>query len=38
MSLALLKQESGSELTPAEAELLTLGIPGAQARIAQEAC
>jgi 2-polyprenyl-6-methoxyphenol hydroxylase-like FAD-dependent oxidoreductase len=37
MSLALLKQESGSELTPAEAELLTLGIPGAQARIAQEA-
>ena len=37
MSLALLRQESGSELTPAEEELLTLGIPGAQARIAQEA-
>ena len=37
MSLALLKQESGSELTPPEAALLELGIPGAQARIAQEA-
>jgi 2-polyprenyl-6-methoxyphenol hydroxylase-like FAD-dependent oxidoreductase len=38
MSLALLKQESGgSGLTPEEAELLELGIPGAQARIAQEA-
>jgi 2-polyprenyl-6-methoxyphenol hydroxylase-like FAD-dependent oxidoreductase len=37
MSLALLKQESGGELTAREAELLKLGIPGAQARIAQEA-
>jgi 2-polyprenyl-6-methoxyphenol hydroxylase-like FAD-dependent oxidoreductase len=37
MSLALLKQESGSDLTPEESELLDLGIPGAQARIAQEA-
>jgi 2-polyprenyl-6-methoxyphenol hydroxylase-like FAD-dependent oxidoreductase len=37
MSLALLKQESGGELTARDAELLELGIPGAQARIAQEA-
>jgi 2-polyprenyl-6-methoxyphenol hydroxylase-like FAD-dependent oxidoreductase len=37
MSLVLLKQESGRELTPEEAELAALGIPGAQARIAQEA-
>jgi 2-polyprenyl-6-methoxyphenol hydroxylase-like FAD-dependent oxidoreductase len=37
MSLALLRQESGVELTPQEAELVQLGIPGAQARIAQEA-
>ena len=37
MSLALLKQESGKDLTEREAELLQLGIPGAQARLAQEA-
>jgi len=37
MSLALLKQESGAELTAREAGLVELGIPGAQARIAQEA-
>ena len=37
MSLALLKQESGAELTDREAALVQLGIPGAQARIAQEA-
>jgi 2-polyprenyl-6-methoxyphenol hydroxylase-like FAD-dependent oxidoreductase len=37
MSLALLRQESGGELSAAEAALLELGIPGAQARIAQEA-
>ena len=37
MSLALLKQETGTELTSREAVLLELGIPGAQARIAQEA-
>ncbi|WP_138757252.1 FAD-dependent monooxygenase [Modestobacter altitudinis] len=38
MSLALLKQETGgADLTPAETEMLELGIPGAQARIAQEA-
>jgi 2-polyprenyl-6-methoxyphenol hydroxylase-like FAD-dependent oxidoreductase len=38
MSLALLKQESGSgDLTPEETDLVKLGIPGAQARIAQEA-
>ena len=37
MSLALLKQESGADLTTDEAELVALGIPGAQARLAQEA-
>ena len=37
MSRALLKRESGSELTGEEAELVELGIPGAQARIATEA-
>jgi len=37
MSLALLKQETGSELTARDTELLSLGIPGAQGRIAQEA-
>jgi 2-polyprenyl-6-methoxyphenol hydroxylase-like FAD-dependent oxidoreductase len=37
MSLALLKKESGAELTASEAGLLELGIPGAQARMAQEA-
>jgi 2-polyprenyl-6-methoxyphenol hydroxylase-like FAD-dependent oxidoreductase len=37
MSLALLTQETGGELTSEQTELLTLGIPGAQARIAQEA-
>jgi 2-polyprenyl-6-methoxyphenol hydroxylase-like FAD-dependent oxidoreductase len=37
MSLALLKQESGGALSAEEAELVTVGIPGAQARLAQEA-
>jgi 2-polyprenyl-6-methoxyphenol hydroxylase-like FAD-dependent oxidoreductase len=36
MSLALLKQETGIDLSSREAELLQLGIPGAQARIANE--
>ncbi len=36
MSLALLKQETGTELSSRETELLQLGIPGAQARIANE--
>jgi hypothetical protein len=37
MSLALLKQEMGRQMTPDEEELVKLGIPGAQARLAQEA-
>jgi 2-polyprenyl-6-methoxyphenol hydroxylase-like FAD-dependent oxidoreductase len=37
MSLALLQQETGGNLTSEQTELLTLGIPGGQARIAQEA-
>ncbi|MDL4814133.1 FAD-dependent monooxygenase [Actinomadura opuntiae] len=37
MSLALLKQETGTELTAEEEDLVELGIPGAQARLAQEA-
>jgi 2-polyprenyl-6-methoxyphenol hydroxylase-like FAD-dependent oxidoreductase len=37
MSLALLKQEAGVALTGEEVQLAELGIPGAQARIAQEA-
>jgi 2-polyprenyl-6-methoxyphenol hydroxylase-like FAD-dependent oxidoreductase len=36
-SLALLKQETGTELTDQEAQLVSIGIPGAQARLAQEA-
>jgi 2-polyprenyl-6-methoxyphenol hydroxylase-like FAD-dependent oxidoreductase len=36
MSLALLKQETGSELTPADLELLQMGIPGAQAKLAAQ--
>ena len=37
MSLALLKHETRSALTTDEVELLKLGIPGALARLAQEA-
>jgi 2-polyprenyl-6-methoxyphenol hydroxylase-like FAD-dependent oxidoreductase len=37
MSLALLKQETGAELTAAERDLVALGIPGAQAKLALEA-
>ncbi|HET6394922.1 MAG TPA: hypothetical protein VFG13_19000 [Blastococcus sp.] len=36
--LALLKQETGGELTPEEAHPAKLGIPGAPARLAQEGC
>jgi 2-polyprenyl-6-methoxyphenol hydroxylase-like FAD-dependent oxidoreductase len=36
-SLALLKQETGSELTVEEAPLASIGIPGALARLAREA-
>jgi 2-polyprenyl-6-methoxyphenol hydroxylase-like FAD-dependent oxidoreductase len=36
-SLALLKQETGSELTGEEAQLASIGIPGALARLAREA-
>jgi 2-polyprenyl-6-methoxyphenol hydroxylase-like FAD-dependent oxidoreductase len=37
LSLALLRQEQGAEPTPEEAELLAIGIPGAQVRLSQEA-
>jgi 2-polyprenyl-6-methoxyphenol hydroxylase-like FAD-dependent oxidoreductase len=37
MSLALLKQETGTELSTEETRLAALGISGAQARLAQEA-
>ncbi|MFC8427973.1 FAD-dependent monooxygenase [Streptomyces sp. NPDC057253] len=37
MSLALLKQEMRADMTPDEQEMVKLGIPGAQARLAQEA-
>ncbi len=37
MSLALLKQETGVTLSTEESQLAALGIPGAQARLAQEA-
>ncbi|MCZ0999504.1 FAD-dependent monooxygenase [Streptomyces mirabilis] len=37
MSLALLKQEMGAEMTPDEEELAKVGIAGALARLAQEA-
>ena len=37
MSMALLRQESGAELTARDTELLALGIPGAQARLAEQA-
>jgi 2-polyprenyl-6-methoxyphenol hydroxylase-like FAD-dependent oxidoreductase len=36
-SLGLLKQENGEQLTPAESDLLAVGVPGAQARLAREA-
>jgi 2-polyprenyl-6-methoxyphenol hydroxylase-like FAD-dependent oxidoreductase len=36
-SLGLLKQENGEQLDPAETDLLAIGIPGAQARLAREA-
>ena len=37
MSLALLRSETGVELTEAERQLLELGIGGANARVSQQA-